>query len=441
MSEKTTKFARWGDSDQMIPASYNEHLNLKLKYFSQMKKVLTAAILAVTTGAFIGCTKNEVRSISDNPQAVRFLPLNGKHSTKAMVDGTTYPKDLPFGTLAYYLPSGNWDAANMANATLYIPISKVENKTHATSGSVWEVDGKEYYWPKSGSLTFFAYSPFSYAEAAEAVGELPLAVERLSGNDGIQIVDYDVDAHQDTDFMVADIAKNKKANEDQPGSSLYNGVPIVFRHKLSQIVGINFQTVITNTTGTGPALVEHDYANSHSESAGTLEAGDVVFKLKKVEVRNLYTKGDYGYTTTTADPAVEHWINQANKKNYTWFDKEAAPEAFARNKTFNLTYKTQDDARNPYLLVLPQSCNSTLSTTPAQKDPLIHIEYQVLTYNGTGFSTENVTENVYLYNIHGAIDMNKKITYNFKINLEDRKIYWAPSVENWKDLTPDIVIK
>lgn len=393
-----------------------------------MKKVLTAAILAVTTCAFIGCTKNEVRSISDNPQAVRFLPLNGKHSTKAMVDGTTYPKDRPFGTLAYYLPSGNWDAANMANATLYIPISKVENKTHATSGSVWEVDGKEYYWPKSGSLTFFAYSPFSYQEA----GGGNLAIERLSGNDGIQIVNYDVDAHQATDFMVADIAKDKKANEDQPGSSLYNGVPVVFRHKLSQIVGINFQTVITNDEGD---LVEHDYSNGHS--AGTLEAGDIVFKLKKVEVQNLYTVGNYVYSGTDVDPVTsDGWMHQdpRSKKAYNWFDKETAPEAFDGNTKFNLTYNTHDATRNDYLLVLPQPCNSTLSTTPATTDPLIHIEYQVLTYNGTDFSTENVSEDVYLYNIHGAIDMNKKITYNFKINLENRKIYWAPSVENWDDV-------
>lgn len=140
MSEKTTKFVRCGDSDQMIPASYNEHLNLKLKYFSQMKKVLTAAILAVTTCAFIGCTKNEVRSISDNPQAVRFLPLNGKHSTKVMVDGITYPDNLPFGTLAYYLPSGkNWNA-NKADATLYIPKSEVVH-----NNGNWEVKGKTYY--------------------------------------------------------------------------------------------------------------------------------------------------------------------------------------------------------------------------------------------------------------------------------------------------------
>lgn len=388
-----------------------------------MKKVLTAAILAVTTCAFVGCTKNEVRSISDNPQAVRFLPLNGKHSTKDMVDGNTYPKDLPFGTLAYYLPSGNWNA-NMADATLYIPISKVVNKSGAASGNAWEVEGKEYYWPKSGTLTFFAYSPFSYQEA----GEGDLNIKSLSGNDGIQIVDYDVDAHQDTDFMVADIAKDKTANGSNGG---YTCVPIVFRHKLSQIVGINFQTVITNTEGN---LVEHDYSYGRSTN-GPLQAGDVVFKLKKVEVRNLFTTGTYGYTTTNADPVTEHWAHQANEKHYPWFDKETAPEAFADNTTFNLKYNTQYTSNKPYLLVLPQPCNSTLTTTPAAVDPLIHIEYQVLTYSdATNCSTENVSEDVYLYNIHGAIDMNKKITYNFKINLADRKIYWAPSVEKWEDV-------
>lgn len=400
-----------------------------------MKKVLTAAaILAVTTCAFIGCTKNEVRSISDNPQAVRFLPLNGKHSTKAMVDGTTYPADLPFGTLAYYLPSGNWDA-NMADATLYIPISKVVNQSVATSGSAWEVEGKTYYWPKSGSLTFFAYSPFSYAEG----GDLAVTAITSPANDGIQIVDYDVDAHQATDFMVADIAKDKTANVVKPGSSLYTGVPIVFRHKLSQIVGINFQTVITN----GNALVEHDYSYGRS-THGPLQAGDVVFKLKKVEVQNLYTVGDYVYSGTGAGSvAHDGWANQvlSSKEKYHWFDK--TPEAFDGNTTFNLTYKTQDATRNDYLLILPQPLKTSAPTTPtpATTDPLIHIEYQVLTYSdATNHSTEDVIEDVYLYDIHNsasAIEMNKKITYNFKINLENNKIYWAPSVADWEGVTYD----
>lgn len=393
-----------------------------------MKKVLTAAILAVTTGAFIGCTKNEVRSISDNPQAVRFLPLNGKHSTKVMVNGTTYPDNLPFGTLAYYLPSGkNWND-NKADATLYIPISKVVNKSGAASGSVWEVEGKTYYWPKSGSLTFFAYSPFSYQEA----GGGDLNIESLSGNDGIQIVDYDVDAHQDTDFMVADIAMGKTANGS---NGRYTGVPIVFRHKLSQIVGINFLTVITNNEGN---LVENDYAHTHSEIDMNLEAGDVVFKLKKVEVQNLYTKGTYGYTHTHTTPVTDYWMTLDKKENYHWFDKETAPQAFAGNTKFNLTYRTQNTNRNDYLLILPQPLITPGTTTLKETDPRIHIEYQVLTYSDNiHYSTEDVIEDVYLYNIHNRaneIEKNKKITYNFKINLENRKIYWAPSVENWDDV-------
>lgn len=396
-----------------------------------MKKVLTAAILAVTTCAFIGCTKNEVRSISDNPQAVRFLPLNGKHSTKVMVDGITYPTTLPFGTLAYYLPSGNTWKDHKANATLYIPKSKVVH-----NNGNWEVDGKTYYWPKSGSLTFFAYSPFAHED-----GTL-LAVDKVSNtthDDGIHILNYDVHAHQATDFMVADIAMDKTANGSNGG---YTGVPIVFRHKLSQIVGINFQTVITNTTSTGTALVEHDYAHGHSDIAGNLEAGDVVFKLKKVEVKNLYTVGNYVYSGTGADPvANDGWMNQDpnSKEPYTWFDK--TPVAFAGNTEFNLTYKTQDATRNDYLLILPQALKTSApaTTTPAAEDPLIHIEYQVLTYSDDiHYSTEDVIENVYLYNIHNsasAIEMNKKITYNFKINLENRKIYWAPSVADWEGVT------
>lgn len=396
-----------------------------------MKKVLTAAILAVTTCAFIGCTKNEVRSISDNPQAVRFLPLNGKHSTKVMVDGITYPTTLPFGTLAYYLPSGNTWKDHKANATLYIPKSKVVH-----NNGNWEVDGKTYYWPKRGSLTFFAYSPFAHED-----GTL-LAVDKVSNtthDDGIHILNYDVHAHQATDFMVADIAMDKTANES---NGEYTGVPIVFRHKLSQIVGINFQTVITNTTSTGTALVEHDYAHGHSDIAGNLEAGDVVFKLKKVEVKNLYTVGNYVYSGTGADPvANDGWMNQDpnSKEPYTWFDK--TPVAFAGNTEFNLTYKTQDATRNDYLLILPQPLITPGTTTPKTTDPLIHIEYQVLTYSDDiHYSTEDVIEDVYLYNIHNsasAIDMNKKITYNFKINLEDRKIYWAPSVVDWESVTYD----
>ncbi len=69
--------------------------------------------------------------------------------------------------------------------------------------------------------------------------------------------------------------------------------------------------------------------------------------------------------------------------------------------------------------------------------PLIHIEYQILTYTGaTDFSTEEIAQDVSFYALHenaSDVEMNKKITYNFKISLD--KIYWAPSVVDWEDKT------
>ena len=375
-----------------------------------------------------GCTKNEVKSIADNLQTVSFNPLNGRHSTRTMVDGTTYPTNLPFGTLAYFLENGKTWNANIADASLFIPISKVVNATGVASGDAWEVDGKTYYWPKNGSLTFFSYSPFTYAEGGD------LAVEALSGNDGIQIKNYDVDIHQGTDFMVADAVKDQKANvaAGQTGnSSSYNGVPVVFRHKLSQICGINFLTV-QRDPGTGN-LVEHDYANGHTD--GTYEAGDVVFKLKNVTVKNLRTQGNYAYTGTATGPLADGWDNQTNSKDYTWYNN-ATPVKFTDNKKFDLLYNTQDPARNGYLLILPQGLHAPGGTDTAGY-PLIHIEYQILTYTGaTAFSTEDIAQDVSFYALHesaSAVEMNKKITYNFKISLD--KIYWAPSVVDWEDKT------
>ena len=209
-----------------------------------------------------------------------------------MIDGATYKSTDPtFGTLAYYLPKGKTWLANMADAELYIPISEV---SYLSSVSTWST-ATPYYWPKTGSLTFFSYSPYKYKEAGSTE---TLAVEALTGNDGFQL-EYDVDAHQDTDFMVADIAKDKTANETNGG---YKGVPTVFRHKLTQIVGINFLTVGKDASGN---LVEKDYANGDNGDTAPYKAGDVVFKLKKVTVNNLCTTGLYGYTNTNAADASD----------------------------------------------------------------------------------------------------------------------------------------
>ena len=59
----------------------------------------------------------------------------------------------------------------------------------------------------------------------------------------------------------------------------------------------------------------------------------------------------------------------------------------------------------------------------------ITLKYTIKTYNGTDWVDDNVTKTIKLKDIHAAFEMNKKITYNFTIGLN--QIYWAPSVVDW----------
>ncbi len=413
-----------------------------------MKKITFAALAALAVLA--ACTKTEVTPQQSDPQQISFTPLSSKPSTKAMISGTTYSTSDPtFGSLAYYVPTGNWNTKMSDTDTkLYIPTSEI---SYDGTNSVWTT-AKPYYWPKSGSLTFFAYSPYNYQETGSTT--TPISVAAGTSNDGIVISSYNVDAHQDTDLMVADVtkSKDKTANETNGG---YTGVPIVFQHKLAQIVGINLETVKTNAG----VLEVYDYANSHNGTSGNdYEAGDVVFKLKNISVKQLKTTGKYTYSSTNTASPSSVWSDHATTKDYVWYDYTTDnsagtdPEQFTDNKEFALTFNNKHTTNaNSYLLVLPQPLTERSATTTLDK-PYLHLEYQVLTYtDDTNYATENVEENVDLYIIHGGISgsstsgieiaQNKKITYTIRINLETRQIYWAPSVVDWEAEAHTYVIK
>ncbi len=391
-----------------------------------MKKSILLAALAFVA---LGCSKTEVKPVEDAPAQISWNAVVGKASTKAMIDGTKYETSAPsFGTFAYFLQEGSW-ADNKTDGQLYIPISEV--KASGTGKLVWTTE-TPYYWPKAGKLTFFTYSPYNYQETAG--GQIPVSIV---ANSGLTVANYNVDAHQDTDFMVADAAVDKNNNESITD---YDGVPVAFKHKLSQIVGINIQTV------KGTAL--HDYANEHDGSTGKeYVSGDVVFKLKKVQLTDILTQGKYSYET--AEPTSDGWTNQSTTKTYVWYD-DAAGVNFTDNNKFELKYNTKDAARNAYLLVLPQTFGDPDEQATTVKTSL-DIVFQILTCNGVDtagnatFSTQNVSKSIYLYKMHcdthnsdaeHAIAMNKKITYTIKIDLDNNgqtRIYWAPSVENWQE--------
>ena len=354
-------------------------------------------VAAFASAILAGCTKNEVR-VDMPDQAISFTTAVGANSTKAMIDGNEYPNGETFGTYAYYLPTGqNW-AANAGGASLYIPQSKVEYKANA--GYDWTTT-TPYYWPSAGSLTFFSFSPWSINTSVEC-----------STTNGIKITGWDVDANQKVDVMVADVAANKTANEENGG---YKGVPTVFRHKLSQIVAFKFNT-------------NKDYTNGHDGTTVAWAAGDKQIVVTGISIDNIATKGTFISGPNPDGTNLGTWSvdDPATVKTYTWYEDATGTTI---TSSYTAVTPNQTPATNGYLLVLPQTFADTETIT---------LKYTIKTYNGTDWVDDNVTKTITLKDIHTAFEMNKKITYNFTIGLN--QIYWAPSVVDWETESHDVTV-
>lgn len=360
-------------------------------------------VAAFASAILAGCTKNEVR-VDMPDQAISFTAAVGANSTKAMIDGTAYPNE-PFGTYAYYLPaSQNW-AANAGGASLYIPKSEVRyTENIENEGYDWTTT-TPYYWPSAGSLTFFSFSPWSINTSVEC-----------STTNGIKITGWDVDANQKVDVMVADVAADRTANETNPGGVRYNGVPTVFRHKLSQIVAFKFNT-------------DKDYTNGNDGTTVAWAAGDKQIVVTGISIDNIATKGTFISGPNPDDTNLGTWSvdDPATPKTYTWYEDATGTTI---KSSYTAVDPNQTPATNGYLLVLPQTFGETETIT---------LKYTIKTYNGTDWVDDNVTKTIKLKDIHTAFEMNKKITYNFTIGLN--QIYWAPSVADWGSESHDISVR
>lgn len=390
-----------------------------------MKKMIISAALACV--ALAGCVKNEVTpDVKEGENVISFQAVVGKASSRSMIEGNMYETNAPtFGSYAFFLPNEkNWET-NSTEAELYIPQSEV--KPSGNTPKVWQTETK-YYWPKQGSLTFFSFSPY-----AKLAGKTTCTRDK-----GLKITEWDVDANQEEDVMVADIIADQKQNNSNGD---YEGVSTVFRHKLSQIIEFCVKT-------------KEDYAHGHTATANNYVAGDKTFKLTGIYINNIKYKGDYtSGITTNYQPGNDEWTNNSETKSYTWF----TGEEFFNNLEFKIDpSKKANEIQQDYLLILPQALENPdtdhdgkCTETEIKNVQHIRIKYDITTYNGsTTPSVEHVDYYISLYQIHMSADgdtnnawkMNKKIKYTFTINLDENIIYWAPSVVEWESESHGIEI-
>ena len=359
-----------------------------------MKKYLLFA--TAVCAALAACTKNEVKPVEID-QEITYQTI----TTKA--EASSFASDRHFTSYAYMLPYGKtWDA-DYASGSEYIADADIYY--HNTDSKYeWKAD-KTYYWPKQGSLTFFAWSTYTTSKAS-----LNEATVSCTQAKGIQVDAFDITKNKNVDFLVAEVAKGKKANETQHEDGLSHtwakGVPTVFKHALSKLV---FKVVTVKNRE------PYDYS------------GDAVtFTVKSIKLRGVNNKLAYSQDWQTASTASKH----------TWTDPDPAVEievpVFTGSQVASNTETELSLGSGDYSIVIPQSFDA---------DDVLEIIYEIKTEFISGSPvTETVTINdKKLSEVYTAKwEPGKEYTLTIKLGIDE--VLWDPDIQPWENGTGNVTI-
>ena len=334
-------------------------MKITINYYTRMKKyVLIAATACVALAA---CTKNEVKPVAVD-QEITFKTVG----TKA---AAAYGQSNTFRTWAYL---HNDDHATGIANQLYIGGS--EGLVISYVGTEWKNATTKYYWPKNGEkLSFYSYALNSAANTL-AKGAVSCTFE-----EGIKVAEYDIVANHDVDFLVADVAKNQTGNANTYG---HNGVPTLFRHRLSNVAFT--------------IKAAEAYANK-------------TFELQSITLKTVAKTANY---------------IQAPFGTEAWNGLSTTDITFCGVTPFAADVVTPTALQSYYI---PQTF-----IADSQK---VVVVYKITTANGTPNSAEEiVTVTKDLKDLFpNSWEMGKKYTCGITVSLDE--ILWDPAVEPWVDGT------
>lgn len=232
-----------------------------------MKKIIS---IVLGVAALAACTKTSVSY--EQPGEIALAPVTRANMTKAAITGTTFPTTNDMGVYAFYntVDAGTTKDNFLANSAAYLNNVKFINKT---SSANWGGE-TSYYWPKTGSLVFAAYSP-SAATLAYSAGE-----DKFSKADYVQSTDL----RSTVDLLWSPMT----ATSYDKGTA---AVPMTFYHAMSWVT---VQVVAANS-------------DSHKQ-----------FKVKSVKLNGIVNKGAFETSGATI-----HWTpSEADKQTLTVFSDD-----------------------------------------------------------------------------------------------------------------------
>ena len=332
---------------------------------------------AMASVAFASCVKNEPLATLEQGDLITFEVPVVAPATKAT--GTVeYPGTEKFVLYGWYHAS-SWDVNAGNNAgVMYIPgvnVSKHGEESYFRPNDF-------YYWPKTGNLSFFAYSPAALLSDKDG---------NLSANCNESTIPsvnltYTVPSAQanQVDLLYSDWALNKSKEDyvtlpDNLGA--YNGVEIVFNHALSAVL-FNLQT---------------------TEKAKNL------YKIHSVSLSGLH-----GTSTLTSTPATTSWGELSYPATY------AITPYKDQDHVLDVTAKSSD-----MFMLLPQSLEGAKLTirysllNPGDRTTWISQEPKELSLN----TATNILDKSAIT----AWESGRKYTYNLVFDVD--LIQLAPSIK------------
>ena len=347
-----------------------------------MKKFFLLAAMAGV--ALTGCvkTESEVAVKSDSNRIVFDNPVVSS-VTRALIDGTEYPTDVPFSVYAQYKND------NTGENLLYMDNVTTEyvTSTPGTNQESWVPEGN-YYWPKQGDLSFAAYSPAAAQDAFTSVAWTDAAGFTFTGFNAVT----NNDATKLYDLMYSDyVARQTQANEND--HDRYYGIQLIFRHALSALV-FNAKT-------------EEDYG------------ADAVIKITNIEVLNPVGSGDLSVTNGTGSRA--NWTPGADVASMAVTGVTGATQ---------LT-NTEVPQGNEMLMV-PQTFDGDVKVKITYTMQMATSAAPVTHTYEVALNTLNESDGA-SSTTHDGWDASRRYTYNIIIGLD--RIYFAPTVTDWEDIT------
>lgn len=352
-----------------------------------MKKLI---VLISAVAALAACSKNEVVPAVSGEN----VEISYKVAPRTKADPQAFDTKNVFASWAYYLPKGKWDE-NRTNAKIYIGKEGEEGATISYGNNVWKDQDNSYYWPKEGNLTFFAYSLNSKSLTNKFGNDTHFTCLNHESQYGI-FGSLNLDIHPNTDFLVADIASDKTANENVYD---FNGVPTLFKHKLSRV---KFAV-----------KKKSDYPGA------TITLNSITFKnLVNVMTYSQFWKD--ANNDIIQDYIATEGASRSNQE-YTKTDFEVSSTAFV---------PVPNEVRYIYI---PQDFKNV---TDATKIATIEVKYTVTLKKGTSETdkgiSETYTKTLKVKDIFDSWEIGKRYTFNLIFSLDEIK--WAPAVGDWEDV-------